>query len=283
MRKASKSVQLVGRTFQSAFTLMEMLVVIVVLALLAAIVLPALSSAQKKALQTQCANNLRQLNIALGQFVSDYRGYPFADHVLSPPSGFPEAGWMDAVGSYGNKVQWNTNRKPFQPVGLFHCPAAQPPSSPPWPKGLSYCDYGYNAYGISRVADTSGSLGLSRQLDNSTQFAPFPGVAPYEVNQPVRESQIASPSDMIAIGDGFAGDSQLIIDWTHVLWRRSDLPDVVGSTRRAYARHQAKANIAFCDGHLAAPTLSSLFTDSSDEALSRWNRDHQPHRERLIP
>jgi hypothetical protein len=35
------------------------------------------------------------------------------------------------------------------------------------------------------------------------------------------------------------------------------------------------------DGHIESPTLQFLFADTSDAALSRWNRDHQPHRERL--
>ncbi len=45
----------------------------------------------------------------------------------------------------------------------------------------------------------------------------------------------------------------------------------------------AIANVAFCDGHVESPTLQFLFADTSDAALSRWNRDHQPHRERLAP
>jgi hypothetical protein len=32
-----------------------------------------------------------------------------------------------------------------------------------------------------------------------------------------------------------------------------------------------------------SPTLQFLFEDTSDAALSRWNRDHQPHREKLSP
>jgi prepilin-type processing-associated H-X9-DG protein len=44
-----------------------------------------------------------------------------------------------------------------------------------------------------------------------------------------------------------------------------------------------KANVVFCDGHVESPTLQFLFADTSDDALSRWNRDHQPHRERLAP
>jgi len=44
-----------------------------------------------------------------------------------------------------------------------------------------------------------------------------------------------------------------------------------------------KANVVFCDGHVESPTLEFLFKDTSAAALSRWNRDHQPHRERLAP
>ena len=43
----------------------------------------------------------------------------------------------------------------------------------------------------------------------------------------------------------------------------------------------SKANVVFCDGHVESPTLKFLFTDTSDAALARWNRDHQPHREKL--
>jgi antitoxin ParD1/3/4 len=41
--------------------------------------------------------------------------------------------------------------------------------------------------------------------------------------------------------------------------------------------------VVFCDGHVESPTLPFLFTDTSAAALSRWNRDHQSHRERLSP
>jgi prepilin-type processing-associated H-X9-DG protein len=43
------------------------------------------------------------------------------------------------------------------------------------------------------------------------------------------------------------------------------------------------ANVVFCDGHVESPTLQFLFADTSAAALSRWNRDHQPHREKLSP
>jgi prepilin-type processing-associated H-X9-DG protein len=52
---------------------------------------------------------------------------------------------------------------------------------------------------------------------------------------------------------------------------------------RGFTRHKDKANVAFCDSHVESPMLNFLFADTSDAALSHWNRDHQPHRERLAP
>jgi prepilin-type processing-associated H-X9-DG protein/prepilin-type N-terminal cleavage/methylation domain-containing protein len=66
------------------------------------------------------------------------------------------------------------------------------------------------------------------------------------------------------------------------LWRTYGMQEVdeyVGSTKRASSRHQGKANVVFCDGHVESLPLQFLFEDTSDEALSRWNRDHLPHRE----
>jgi prepilin-type processing-associated H-X9-DG protein len=102
----------------------------------------------------------------------------------------------------------------------------------------------------------------------------------------VRESEVVNPSEMMAIGDGFVGGNGVIVDTTENrsrLQRTSGLQDIGGSTARSYSRHQGKANVLFCDGHVESPTLKFLFEDTSDAALVRWNRDHLPHRERLTP
>jgi prepilin-type N-terminal cleavage/methylation domain-containing protein/prepilin-type processing-associated H-X9-DG protein len=274
-----------GHQRVGGFNLIELMVVVGIIGVLASLLLSALSSARAKGLQTQCANNLRQLGMALEQFGSEHHGYPFVVENLNPPNGFPKEGWCDALGPYAGGYRWNTNRHPWQPAGLFHCPAANPPSCPTFPEGIVYIDYGYNSAGTSMLFDTNGSLGLSPWMGNSTnQRVPLP-VSAFEANQPVRESQIASPTDMMAIGDGFVGNSRIIADATSSLWRsagvRQDYPP--GSSRRAYARHRGKAEVVFCDGHVEGPRLQTMFADESDAALSRWNRDHQPHRERLTP
>jgi len=80
---------------------------------------------------------------------------------------------------------------------------------------------------------------------------------------------------MIAIGDSFDGNPVI---------QRASWPDVKNQNYgNTFTRHQGEANVVFCDGHVESPTLPFLFEDTGDAALSRWNRDHQPHREKLSP
>jgi prepilin-type processing-associated H-X9-DG protein/prepilin-type N-terminal cleavage/methylation domain-containing protein len=267
-----------------AFTLVELLVVIAVIAILAALLLTAISQAKGRALRIQCANNVRQLGLALQEFRTDYNFYPA---YLDPSDKSETRYWQSALG-YEMGIHHGTHYSP--PKDVWHCPAAYRPSNAIWnshPEAeTAYDDYGYNANGLGpwvlgpRVS-TNNSLGLAQHflLPSSIPVAH------------VSESEVVSPSEMFAIGDAFFGSPSIIVDGVNVLGRASDsvvsslghgFPDPE-STKRSFARHQGKANVVFCDGHVESPTLQFLFEDTSDAVLVRWNRDHLPHREKLSP
>lgn len=65
------------------FTLVELLVVIAILAILAALLLPALGRARAAADSTVCRNNLRQIMLAMSQYVQDSGAYPQMTNFVS--------------------------------------------------------------------------------------------------------------------------------------------------------------------------------------------------------
>ena len=261
---------------RSAFTLVELLVVIAIIGILAALLLTAVSQAKARAQRIQCANNVRQLEIGLQAFVADNSVYPLRSNPSYSKGSYPEHMklWITALQFTELSMPGNPNRNSFSNwfgQGVWQCPAAIKPSN--W--SGTFISYGYNAYGLS----AGNPLGLGGHVS----WGPD-GMAP-----PVSESEVANPSEMMAIGDGFWGNANLIGDSSSNLSRFKNITDYLTmanlqtSTKRSQARPQDKANVVFCDGHVESPTLQFLFADTSEEALSRWNRDHQPHREKLAP
>jgi prepilin-type processing-associated H-X9-DG protein len=131
---------------------------------------------------------------------------------------------------------------------------------------VPFISYGYNVFGVSRVSQGQYSLGLHGNfIPGATGILKHPGFAP------VKESEVTVPAEMMAIGDSIVGDLRII---------RLDLA-YLDKFGRATARHQGRVNVLFCDGHVESPALKFVFEDTSDKALVRWNRDHQPHPDQL--
>ncbi len=143
--------------------------------------------------------------------------------------------------------------------------------------------YGYNAAGYDgrpNTGQTHPGYGLG-------SCYPFP---------PTQESEVRVPGDMLAIGDAFAGglrspypsseaEGTIGESWPFIARtdsHRGQFPlfaIAIIDGHKAKERHNSKANVVFCDGHVEALSFKTLFWETNDVALSRWNKDHQPHRD----
>ncbi len=88
----------------NAFTLVELLVVIGIIALLVAILLPALNKAKLSAQTVQCASNLKQIGLVEAMYENTYKGY------VIPGSPRPGAGTNDPT-NFPEMIVWMLTRK----------------------------------------------------------------------------------------------------------------------------------------------------------------------------
>jgi prepilin-type N-terminal cleavage/methylation domain-containing protein len=95
------------------FTLLELLVVMAIIAVLAALLLPTIGKARERAKRTVCTSNLRQLGSAMLMYTSDHKGR------------LPNANPPNSVGDYAatNQVLVALNDIYVKSPPVFHCPS----------------------------------------------------------------------------------------------------------------------------------------------------------------
>jgi len=237
-----------------AFTLTELLTVIAIIAVLAALVLAAISRARLQAQAAFCKNNLAQIGKALELYTSDFGKYPGTRSApMLNPAGLP-GGW-DQI--------WDRRLLPYAAGkdAIFKCPADPVPHVMVYFSLTNY-SYGYNEFGSGFKMADSLNLGLGHanppETDFSTQMLT------------VSAAQIVAPSEMIAVGDLTDMESVFITALVPSL-----SPYFVGGPA---ARHDGGANVVFCDGHIEFAKQAN-WVEKTDAARRRWNNDHQSHSE----
>ena len=112
----------------SAFTLIELFVVIAIIAILAAMLLPALAKAKEKALGISCMNNTKQLALAAILYADD-----FHEKLVPNYGGAVPGGWVEGQMSWNSSTD-NTNKTLImngklwsytKSLAIYHCPADQ--------------------------------------------------------------------------------------------------------------------------------------------------------------
>jgi prepilin-type processing-associated H-X9-DG protein len=235
--------------------LVELLVVVGIVGVLAGLLLPALSRSKATAQRVECVGNLRQLGLGVEAMLENNHGYPLLINAAEDGDPNVYETWVVRLEREGLGIaRPETN---FFQKGVWRCPAARW-SAATLERVSPVAFYGYNRCGVVFPSRVTNEFGLQGHFDLRTQT--WTAIA---------EAEVATPSDMIEIGDCYNGS---------VVLGRRKLAEV-GQFGNFLTRHQGKANVVFCDGHVESPRVGALLEEASDAALMRWNRDHLAHRE----
>jgi prepilin-type N-terminal cleavage/methylation domain-containing protein/prepilin-type processing-associated H-X9-DG protein len=238
------------------FTLIELLVVIALIAVLAALLFPVFSSARRKAWQTTCVSNQRQIGAALALYLQDFdETYP---NYRFEPLGSQQAGDLE-------KNSWRSVLSPYlRNAGVMGCPAnpdSQTPSQDP-------------KYPISYAANQAWNprdYSLPLPLPQA-RMATGSGVFGNDLSPGVKAASILRPAECIAIVEiAHIPFSSFVVDIA-----RDGAPfgnNINCFSDCLFTGHSGLTNYLFADGHVKA--LKPTATYRRDEA-NYWYRDASP-------
>jgi prepilin-type N-terminal cleavage/methylation domain-containing protein len=120
-----------SRKRPTAFTLIELLVVITIIAILAAMLLPALQNTRERSKRAVCTSNLRQIALAFGLYMGDYGWLPFSTYL-------PAGNMLGVSGLYSMDSYMATELEKYgiSTVKSWNCPSRRT-------LGRRWWDYGH--------------------------------------------------------------------------------------------------------------------------------------------
>ena len=262
------------RSPATAFTLIELMVVIAIIGLLAAILFPVFSRVRENARRSTCQSNLKQIGLGIMQYIQDNDDTMPRSYFTNTPFGGKEEQdtgdsnaavrykWMDAAFPYVKSEQ------------LFSCPSADAKSV-----GIAVSSYTSNRYRY-RSGATGAGVASSRIHGSYVINNGYPNVTDWVLHGPLarKMSAIQTASSTILVADGNGGEQfgppnnlsvLRIVDTVDPnLLLNGSLGDENEAASAMVQRHLETTNVLFCDGHVKAQRL----TDYGDASCVKYDR-----------
>lgn len=221
---------------RAAFTLIELLTVIAIIGILAAILIPTTAKVRETARATQCASNLRQIQMANIAYASDHKGAYVPLLLVDKDNASQTTYWYQNADFLAYLVKDRTSASSGRLAKTLNCPTAQSLGNP------KVFTYGANAHGRGGT----WVAGYVRQI---------------------KMEEIQRPSQTMAFADGL--DWQLYADGAAGYTK--DLELLTSSSTHIVAyRHGDKANLVYFDGHIARLPVDSFKNQNDGSVALLW-------------
>lgn len=247
MRKSHRTISL-----PHAFTLLELLVVIGIIAILAAILVPVLALARNHAQTTICLNNTKQLGSAWSLYMQDYDETVVCETYFDSKT-FRQIYWDGTYGFFDN-TPWNPATGLISPY-LHSTKTQECPLGDQIAVMNEFSLYGVN--GIYMWHPTYPSFGWDRTSDCATL------------------SRVETPAETVLMADTARVLPNFDGNWRLVRTRIASPPtySAVLGNGSVHGRHGGLANVIWFDGHAKAmhPSLPPAYMTDAGHVFARAN------------